>query len=104
MRNSTTVVGNYSHIRKLMESISEMIKIVNDLINNRKNGSTETSQEKPTRDRRSTPGEFIALFKRKNLATVIWKLKCSKTKDEYVAEIVPVEESGRYLVDHAFLF
>ncbi|MDJ0750804.1 MAG: hypothetical protein QNJ11_15060 [Woeseiaceae bacterium] len=48
--------------------------------------------------------EFVAVFRRKNSIAVVWKQFCTKTDDEFVAELVLVEEGGRYLVDHVVFF
>ena len=46
----------------------------------------------------------VAVFKRPNSAALVWKQYFSKAPGEFVAEIVLVEEGGRYLVDHALVF
>ena len=51
-----------------------------------------------------TEREFVALFRREKSVAVVWRQYSSKTSDEYVAEIVIVEQDGRYLVDHAMIF
>ena len=48
--------------------------------------------------------EFVAIFRRKNSIGVVWKQWCTKTDDEFVAELVLVEDKGRYLVDHVVFF
>ena len=48
--------------------------------------------------------EPVAVFKRPDSAAIIWKQFCSKSKGEYVAEIVLVYKNGKYLVDHAMVF
>lgn len=51
-----------------------------------------------------TRREFVAIFRRDDSVAVIWKQWCSRTDDEFVAELVLVEEDGRYLVDHVVFF
>ena len=48
--------------------------------------------------------EFVALFRRTHSIVVVWKQFCTKTDDEFIAELVLVEEGGRYLVDHVVFF
>lgn len=48
--------------------------------------------------------ELAAIFRRKNSVAVVWKQWCTKSDDEFVAELVLVEEDGRYLVDHVVFF
>ncbi|MGI9233958.1 MAG: hypothetical protein ACR2RD_10045 [Woeseiaceae bacterium] len=48
--------------------------------------------------------EVSAIFRRADSVAVVWKQWCTKTDDEFVAELVLVEEDGRYLVDHVMFF
>lgn len=48
--------------------------------------------------------EFVALFRRESSIAVVWKQFCTETDDEFVAELVLVEEDGRYLIDHVVFF
>ena len=48
--------------------------------------------------------EFVAIFRRPESVTVIWKQYCTKQMGEFVAEIVLVQNIGRYLVDHAMVY
>ena len=48
--------------------------------------------------------KFVAIFRRENSIAVVWKQLCTKSDDEFVAELVLVEEGGRYLVDHVVFF
>lgn len=50
------------------------------------------------------PREFITLFRRPDSVALIWKQSFSKQAGDYVAEMVLVEENGRYLVDHVMVF
>ncbi len=38
------------------------------------------------------------------ILAVVWKQWCTGTDDEFVAELVLVEQDGRYLVDHVVFF
>ncbi|MDX1517384.1 MAG: hypothetical protein R3288_11120 [Woeseiaceae bacterium] len=48
--------------------------------------------------------EPVAIFRRADSVAVVWRLRCSKVADEFVAEVVIVEDNGRYLVDHVVFF
>ena len=50
------------------------------------------------------PREFIPLFRRPDSVALIWKQSFSLQAGDYVAEMVLVEENGRYLVDHVMVF
>lgn len=46
----------------------------------------------------------VAVFKRPESATIVWKQRFTKAKGEFVAELVLVHQNGRYLCDHAMVF
>jgi hypothetical protein len=48
--------------------------------------------------------EPVAVFKRPGAAAVVWRQWFTKAKGEYVAEMLLVEQGGRYLVDHVMVF
>lgn len=48
--------------------------------------------------------EPVAILKRPDSVAIIWKQFCSKAKGEYVAEIVLIHSTNRFLVDHAIVF
>ena len=48
--------------------------------------------------------EPVAVFKRPSSAAIVWKQKFSKAQGEFVAEMVLVNQNGKYLVDHAVVF
>jgi len=48
--------------------------------------------------------EFVAVFRRPHSIAVVWKQRFTKQVGEFVAEVVIVEQDGRYLVDHAMVF
>lgn len=113
----------------LAKSDEAILQAVSPLMDNLMAGSTEIDYEKHTRDFSSriksqmSPSklgaickdyqsrwgifqerEFVALFRREASVAVIWRQYCSKTSDEYVAEAVFIEEDGKLVVDHAFVF
>ena len=48
--------------------------------------------------------EHVAVFKRSESAAIIWKQWFTKAQGEFVAEMVLVNQKGKYLVDHAMVF
>jgi len=48
--------------------------------------------------------EFVAVFRRPHSAAVVWKQSFTKVQGEFVAEMVLVNQDGKYLVDHAMVF
>ena len=60
-------------------------------------------------DYQSTKGyfadrEFVAAFRRPDSVAVVWRQRFSKQPGDFVAEMVLVQQSGRYLVDHVMVF
>ena len=51
-----------------------------------------------------TRRELVGIFRRAESVAIVWKQWCTDTDDEFVAELVLVEEQGRYLVDHVVFF
>jgi len=48
--------------------------------------------------------EPVAVFKRPESAAIIWKQWFTKSQGEFVAEMVLVNQNGKYLVDHTIVF
>ncbi|MBI5673129.1 MAG: hypothetical protein HZC50_07770 [Nitrospirae bacterium] len=48
--------------------------------------------------------EPVAVFRRSGAAAVIWKQWFTKAQGEFVAEMLLVEQDGKYLVDHVMMF
>lgn len=48
--------------------------------------------------------EPVGIFRRAESVAVVWKQWCTGTDDEFVAEMVLIEQDGRYLVDHVVFF
>lgn len=46
----------------------------------------------------------VAVFKRPDSAAIVWRQSFTKAKGEFVAEMVLVNQNGKYLVDHAMVF
>lgn len=48
--------------------------------------------------------EPVAVFRRPDSVAVVWRQWFTKAPGEFVAEMVLVENGGKYLVDHAMVF
>jgi hypothetical protein len=47
---------------------------------------------------------FVSVFRRPDAVAVVWKQRFAKLEGEFVAEVLIVEQDGRYLVDHALVW
>ena len=48
--------------------------------------------------------EVVAIFRRPDSVSIVWKQRFTKVAGEFVAEMVLVEPGSRYLVDHVMVF
>lgn len=48
--------------------------------------------------------EFVAIFRRPESVAIIWKQTFTKQPGDFVAEMVLVQQGGKYLVDHVMVF
>ena len=48
--------------------------------------------------------ELVGVFRRADSVAAVWRQWLSESDNEFVAELVLVEEDGRYLVDHVVFF
>lgn len=46
----------------------------------------------------------VAIFRRPDSVAIVWKQGFTRQPGEFVAEMVLVEQEGRYLVDHVMVF
>lgn len=51
-----------------------------------------------------TEREVVALLRRPGAVAVIWRQKFSKIEGDFVAEMLVIEQDGRYLVDHVMIW
>jgi len=84
-------------------------RFVRDFSQRMKNLTTEKTLQDICKDYQSKKGfftkrEFVCLFKREDSIAIIWKQNFSKIKGDFVAEAVFIEEQGKVVVDHAFVF
>ncbi len=107
----------------------EILEIVEPIMSNMMEGSTEINHAKHSRDFTErmlcivTPEhlrwtcdnyqakwgyfgrrEFVALFRRADSVVVTWRQFCSRSSDVRVAEAVFVSDGDRILIDHAMVF
>ena len=84
-------------------------RFIIDFSQRMKNLTTEKSLNEICNDYQSKKGfftnrEFVSLFKREDSIAIIWKQNFSKIKGDFVAEAVFIEENGKIVIDHAFVF
>ena len=108
----------------------EILMLVEPLMSNMMDGSTEINHAKHTRDFTErmrhivTPEhlrwvcedyqtkwglfeqrQFVALFRRTESVAIIWRQSCSRrSSDERVAEAVFIMKDGRIMIDHAMVY
>ncbi len=84
-------------------------KHVRDFSDRMKNIVTKEYLQKVCEEYQSEKGFFskrepVAVFKRPASAAIVWKQWFTKSHGEFVAEMVLIEDNGKYLVDHAMVF
>jgi len=107
----------------------EILTLVEPMISNMMDGSTEINHAKHTRDFTErmrcivTPEhlryvcedyqarwgvfeqrEFVAMFRRTDSIAIIWRQFTTLSTDERVAEAVFTMEAGRIMIDHAMVY
>ncbi len=95
----------------LMEASTEINheKHIQDFTDRLKNFVTKEYLQKVCEQYQAEKGLFsehrpIAVFKRPDSAAIIWKQFFTKAQGEYVAEMVLVNQNGKYLVEHVMVF
>ena len=111
------------------KSDAEILSVANPMMDNLMDASTQVDYERHIRDfsdrlkaqlpkerlewicqeYQSTKGffsdrEFVTLFRRPDSIALIWKQCFTKQAGEFVAEMVLIQQSGKYLVDHVMVF
>ena len=111
------------------KSEAEILSIANPLMDNLMDASTHLDYERHVRDfsdrlkaqlpkerfesicqaYQSTKGvfasrEFVSLFRRPDSIAIVWKQSFTKQAGEFVAEMVLIQQSGKYFVDHVMVF
>ena len=110
-------------------SDEEILSIVNPIMDNLMDASTEINHSKHVQDfserlkaivtkdnfehmckaYQSEKGlfkdrTFVAIFKRSDSVAIVWKQSFTKMGGDYVAEMVLINVDGTYLVDHVMVF
>jgi hypothetical protein len=113
----------------VQKSDTEILSIANTLMDNLMDASTHVDYERHVRDfsnrlkaqlskerlesicreYQSTKGffasrEFVKLFRRPDSIAIVWTQRFTKQAGEFVAEMVLVQQGGKYLVDHVMVF
>lgn len=111
------------------KSDEEILAVADPIMDNLMEASTTIDYERHTRDfteraksvlsksalesicaqYQSTKGffaqrKFVAAFKRPESVAVVWRQTFTKAPGEFVAELVLVQQGGKYLVDHVMVF
>lgn len=111
------------------KSDAEILSVANPIMDNLMDASTSIDYERHIRDftdrlksvlskerlewicqdYQSTKGffakrEFVAVFRRPESVAVIWRQGFTKQPGDFVAEMVLVQQNGKYLVDHVMVF
>ena len=111
------------------KSDAEILSVANPIMDNLMDASTAIDYERHIRDftdrlksvlskerlewicqeYQSTKGffakrEFVAVFRRPESVAVVWKQGFTKQPGDFVAEMVLVQQNGKYLVDHVMVF
>ena len=111
------------------KSDQDILSIANPIMDNLMDASTAIDYEKHIRDftdrlkgvlpkerlewicqdYQSTKGffaerEFVAAFRRPESVAVVWKQRFTQQPGDFVAEMVLVQQDGKYLVDHVMVF
>jgi hypothetical protein len=113
----------------VQKSDSEILKVVNPIMDNLMEASTAIDHARHVRDFTEraknivtaahlqrvcekyqkekgyfAKREFVALFRRPHSIAVVWKQWFTKAPGEHVAELVLIQQGDRYLVDHVMVF
>ena len=48
--------------------------------------------------------EFVAAFRRPESVAIVWQQTFTQQQGDFVAEMVLIQQDGRYLVDHVMVF
>ena len=95
LMDASTVVDHERHVRDFTERAKSVV--------------TKEHLQKVCEKYQSEKGffgkrEFVAIFRRPQSVVIVWKQWFTKQRGEFVAELLLVENNGRYLVDHVLVF
>ncbi len=95
LMDASTVIDHARHVRDFTDRIKKIV--------------TEEHLQKVCKQYQKEKGFFttrepVAVFKRPESAAIIWKQWFTKAQGEFVAEMLLVNQNGKYLVDHVVVF
>lgn len=95
LMDASTAIDHARHVRDFTERAKRMLD----------EASLRTICQRYQRERGCfAERERVAIFRRPDSIAVIWRQRFAKAPGDYVAELVLVQQSGRYLVDHVMVF
>ena len=82
---------------------------IRDFTDRLKGALSKERLERVCRDYQSTKGffaerELVAVFRRPDSIAIVWNQRFTKQQGDFVAEMLLVQQNGRYLVDHVMVF
>jgi hypothetical protein len=95
LMDASTVIDHERHIRDFSDRMKAIV--TKDYLHK---VCEKYQREKGYFSRR----EPVAVFRRPGAVAIVWKQWFTKAPGEFVAEMVLIEQDGRFLVDHAMVF
>lgn len=94
LMEASTAIDHARHVRDFTERLKAIV--------------TKDYLERVCRQYQTEMGTFgartpVAVFRRPGSIAIVWKQQFTNSPGEYVAEMVLVQQGGRYLVDHVFV-
>jgi hypothetical protein len=95
LMDASTVIDHERHIRDFSDRMKAIV--TKDYLHK---VCEKYQREKGYFSRR----EPVAVFRRPGAVAIVWRQWFTKAPGEFVAEMVLIEQDGRFLVDHAMVF
>ena len=94
LMEASTAIDHTRHVRDFTDRLKAIV--------------TKDYLERVCRQYQTEKGGFgarmpVAVFRRPGSIAIVWKQHFTNSPGEYVAEMVLVQQGGRYLVDHVFV-
>ena len=95
LMNASTNIDHQGHTRDFTDRMKRIV--------------TRDYLQKVCEDYQAEKGFFaerkpVAVFRRPDSAAIVWRQSFTKAKGEFVAEMVLVHQSGKFLCDHVMVF
>ena len=95
LMQASTAIDHERHVRDFSENLKSIV--------------TSEHLRRVCKKYQSEKGYFsrrepVAVFKRPGAAAIVWKQWFTKAPGEFVAEMLLIEQDGKFLVDHAMVF